>query len=170
MDLKLPQKSRFIGPASVWKRLAAFIIDILILDFFVFSMYETIVISFLGSSSGFSELLALVRTDASVSSFLMSVLSLMALFALVYFILLEYMLGQTPGKIMLNLHILSDKADQNKGNLSFGQCFVRSMFLIPVIPFVFLGIADIIFYFVARKHQRLLDWLSNSRVVEEFSF
>lgn len=169
MDLNLPQKRIFIGPATLWKRVLAFIIDILILDFFVFSMYETVILGFLGDSSGFKELFLLIQTTPDVSSFLIGVLSLMALFTLAYFMILEYMLGQTPGKILLNLHIVSDKPDQEKRNLSFGQCFIRSMFLIPVIPFALLGIGDIIFYFMAKKRKRLLDWLSNSRVVEQFS-
>jgi uncharacterized RDD family membrane protein YckC len=77
--------------------------------------------------------------------------------------ILEKELNQTPGKMLFNLYVTSQTKD-----LKYWQLFVRSMFLIPVFPFVLLWVIDPIVMLFTKENQRLSEILSRTKVVEKY--
>ena len=51
MDLNLPEKRVFLGPANLWKRVLAFILDLFILDFFVLGFFRGVTSKVVGSAT-----------------------------------------------------------------------------------------------------------------------
>ncbi|MBI4738492.1 RDD family protein [Candidatus Woesearchaeota archaeon] len=167
MDLELPQRHSFLGPAVLWKRALAFIIDLFVIDLFIFSSFRQILLSSLGSSAGFSATYHFLLSNSEIRRALLYVFILVSLFVLSYFILLEYLTGQTIGKMIVNILVVSVRDPNRAGTPGFLQCLVRSIFLFPVVPFIILWLIDPIYY-LFNKDQRFLEYLSQTRVVERF--
>jgi len=91
---------------------------------------------------------------------MMILLSILALF---YFAILEYKLGQSIGKIFMNIKVISITK-----KLLFWQCIGRSLFLLPVFPFFLLWAIDPLFLFFNKKGQRLSEFLTKTKVVEDY--
>jgi uncharacterized RDD family membrane protein YckC len=163
MDLNLPEKRVFIGPATLWKRVAAFVFDLFIIDFFIIGFFRNL-ISDIFTATDFTSAYNILEANPSQSNTLVMILTLMVMLALAYFVLLQYLLGQTVGSILLNLKIVASDKDA----LTFWQCLVRNIFIIPAVPFILLWIIDPAYLLFAKKGQRLTEWLSNTRVVEQF--
>jgi len=87
----------------------------------------------------------------------------MAFLAILYFMLLEKKLNQSPGKILFNLYVVSQEKE-----LKYWQLFVRNMFLIPFFPFVLLWIIDPIVMLFTKQNQRLSEILSRTKTVEKY--
>ncbi len=168
-NLNLPQKRIFIGNATIWKRVAAFILDILIIDFFLFSSYETILRNLTKGSSGFIKTYTYLHSNSSTASVLFLIFMILTLFTLAYFILMEYMLGQTPGKILLNLKVLSVVDEKNLALPNFWQCLLRTIFIIPTIPFILLWVIDPLYLLFTKDGQRLTELLSKTKVIEVYA-
>ena len=83
--------------------------------------------------------------------------------ALLYFYLLEKKLAQSIGKVLFGLYVRSQEKE-----LKRWQIFVRSMFLMPVFPFVLLWLVDPIVMLFNKENQRLSEILSKTKVVEEY--
>jgi uncharacterized RDD family membrane protein YckC len=81
------------------------------------------------------------------------------LFALIYmyFVLFEYLLGQTPGMMCLRIKIFSD------GTLK--TMLLRNMFIIPVFPIILLWIIEPIM--IAARKRTMLEMLTDSRSLHE---
>jgi uncharacterized RDD family membrane protein YckC len=163
MDLNLPEKRVFTGPATLWKRVAAFVLDLFVIDFFVLGFFRNI-LSGLFTTADFTSTYRVLEANPAQANTLMMIVSVMVMLALAYFVLLQYLLGQTVGDIVLNLKVVAD--DHMVPN--FWQCLVRNMFIIPAVPFILLWIIDPAYLFFAKKGQRLTEWLSNTRLVERF--
>jgi len=118
--------------ASAVKRLAAFGFDLLVINFIL--LYP------------FSKLIGMAFSSAK-NYFLISDMRLLplvlaiSLIYILYFTLFEYALGQTIGKMLTKLVSFSF---ENK-KMSFLQALGRNLFLVPLMPFVFLWVIDPIF-------------------------
>jgi uncharacterized RDD family membrane protein YckC len=166
-DLNLPEKRAFLGPAMLWKRILCFILDLFILDFFVISPFSSVTEKL---TVGYTDVLAayrMLQSSPGQVQALSMMLSLIVLLALAYFVLLQYALGQTLGSMLMNLHVVSEQGKEFS-RPTFWQCFVRNIFIIPAIPFILLWIIDPVYLFFAKKNQRLTEWLSNTRVIEQY--
>ena len=113
--LKLPKPRVHIQDARLMRRLLAFLVDLLALDLFVLGSYEAIVstVSIQQAFSGTSAAL----TAAAVT---------IALIALTYFSLFEWLLGQTPGMMLLGI--------ETQG-VTLWKSFARNLYFLPVFPF-----------------------------------
>jgi hypothetical protein len=100
--LRLPKERTFTGPALVWKRLLAFVADLLIINLIIFFPFRRIIQRAVPEFSSYSEAYSFLSSNQSYTATLTIVSLIMALFALLYFVLIEYKLGQTPGKMLLN--------------------------------------------------------------------
>jgi uncharacterized RDD family membrane protein YckC len=176
--LKLPEKRVFYGPAVLWKRVLAFVIDFLILDIFVLGFFEETVRKILGDSSDYNVIIKTLQQNPEYMQALTIIFALIVMLTMAYFVLLQYTAGQTVGAILLNIYVVQtvvkESAVKEKENekeferAGFLQCVMRNCFLIPVIPFVLFWVADPVYYFFAKKNQRLTEYLSRTKVVEEF--
>jgi uncharacterized RDD family membrane protein YckC len=109
----------------------------------------------------------LEESDVTLQALSM-VFILIVMLAMTYFVLMQYAVGQTLGRMVLNVYVVQQVDDKNLTRPRFWQCLVRNIFLIPTIPFVLLWIVDPVYFFFAKKGQRLTEWLSKTRVVEQF--
>ncbi len=134
-----------------WKRLVAFIIDILIVDFLLLYPFTDI------SEKAFSA----VRADFLIfqGSLVALILSVSAIYIL-YFTFFEWILGQTIGKMFIR----STSANLNNKQMNFWQALGRNLFLIPVVPFVFLWVLDPIF--IIWKGRSLSEIFTKTKTIE----
>ncbi|MFP4424462.1 MAG: RDD family protein [Candidatus Woesearchaeota archaeon] len=126
----MKKRRRTILKSIAARRSIAFLIDIIILDIVVMRPFHILLINVLPSTS-FRGIM-----DANMPVLYVT-LFFWAIFALAYFILLEYAIGQTIGKILFDLKVKSEK-----GELGFFQAVARNLVLIPFFPFTILWILD----------------------------
>jgi len=161
--LKLPKERSFTGPALVWKRLLAFVADLLIINLAIFFPFKRILQDSMPEFDSYSEAYNFLASNQSYTTTLTIVSLVMSLFAVLYFVWMEYKLGQTPGKMLFNISVISDVK-----KFSLWQLIVRSLFIIPVFPFVLLWIIDPLFVFFTKTNQRLSEILSKTRTVQSY--
>lgn len=151
----------FLAQASVLKRLFAFLIDLLIINVIVLLPFKRIFSSIVPNPESFSKTMDFLSNNSSIP---LTVIVLAAAFlSIFYFMVFEKKLQQSPGKMLFNLYVKSQTKD-----LKYWQLFVRSMFLIPLFPFILLWIIDPIVMFFNKDSQRLSEILSKTKVVEKY--
>lgn len=152
-----------VGPASPSKRLLAFIIDILIINTFVLFPFDGLLNRLVPSTS------ALSINSPVINSDLMTTIYAIAIMFFTYFIVFEYKMGQTPGKMIFGLFVISSDVQKNQlQKLTFWQIITRNLSMFLVFPFVLLLIIDPIFILFNKNNQRLLEQLSKSIVIERY--
>lgn len=151
--LRLPPQRIHVQDARLLRRLVAFLGDLLLLDLFVFAAFSPILLS------AERQLLSAFRGGFSVAPGVYAAGVSMALIALAYFALFEYLLGQTPGMMLLSLHA---------ENVTLGKALIRNSFLLPLFPFPLLWILEPI-HLLWRK-TRLLELLTGTRTVERIAW
>jgi uncharacterized RDD family membrane protein YckC len=77
-----------------------------------------------------------------------------------YFYLLERRIGQTPGKILLNLKVVAMEKSEP-------SILMRSALFVLVLHFTFFAIIDIGYALFNEHNQRLGEYLSKTKVVEQ---
>ena len=153
----------FLGHASVLKRIIAFAIDILIINWIILFPFKRIFDGIIPETESFSKTVELLSKNAEYSTFVTVIMILAAVLTILYFMILEKQLGQSVGKMLFNLHVKSQTKD-----LNYWQLFVRSMFFIPVFPFVLLWVIDTVVMLFKKENQRLSEILSKTKVVEQY--
>jgi len=78
---------------------------------------------------------------------------------LLYFVLMEYYLNQTIGKMLLGISVKNNL----KGDLLLGQVVLRNLTKIATI----LIILDTLYLYIKRSDQRYFEVISKTRVVEK---
>ena len=109
-----------------------------------------------------------IQGDTGTATVLFLVFMILTSLTLAYFILQEYLIGQTIGKILFRLKIVTVVDDETLGPINFWQSIVRSLFLIPTIPFILMWIIDPVYLLFTKKGQRLSEWLCKTKVIEVF--
>lgn len=159
--LRLPKKRTIETNASVLKRIFAFIVDLLIINFTVAAPLRRILSKSIPATGSFMETYTFLMENPSVHSLMLWVSFALAILTLSYFVILEWRLGQTLGKMLVKAYVKSDSK-----KLTFLQAVVRNLFILPFFPFVILWIVDPLFMLFTRNNQRLCEILSKSKVVE----
>ena len=137
---------------SAWRRLLAFVFDVLIVEFLLLYPFTNAAERAFSSPGSYSFM-------AFQGPVLSLILAASAIYVL-YFTLFEWLLGQTIGKMLMRT--LSLTIGNKK--MSFWQALGRNLFLIPVIPFVFLLVLDIIF--IIWRRISLSEMLTRTKTVE----
>ncbi len=145
-NLNLPKKRVYVRDAPVSRRVLAFLADLFLLDFTVFASF-----SFLNVS--WQDAFGAPRPDILASAVVMSLL------ALAYFSMFEWVLGQTPGMMLLNLRV---------EKVTFGKALLRHCYFLPLFPFPILLLTEPLFLF--WKKRRWLELLTRTRVVETITY
>ena len=164
-QLRLPKERFFIGPALIWKRIAAFFIDLLILALVVFFPFRKLLQSTLPKNYSFAEMYDFLSKSSAYNSYILSVYLTMSVFVFLYFYIMERKMSQTIGKKIMNVYIVSDN-----DNLNRWQLLVRNLVFIPIFPFDLLFIIDPAFMLFTKTNQRLTEILSRTKVVERFIY
>lgn len=82
-----------------------------------------------------------------------------------YFILLTWWSGQTLGKMLLGIRVISGRTDGQRGNLSFWQSFLRE-FVGKILSFIPLGLG----YFWVGWNEKKRGWhdmIANTYVIKQ---
>ncbi len=137
-------------PAVFWKRFLAYFFDVFLVNLLV-------LLPFMGYLQKFTnnplELLTTQDKSLMILGFFIS------LSVFLYFIILEYTLKQTLGKMLFKLHIVSLKGK----TLTFKQVILSNL----TVPFSFVLLIDVCYMFFKGGHQRLFEVFSGVAVVEK---
>ncbi len=147
--LRLPKKREIVAPARFWKRLIAFIADLMIIDIVLLSPF----------TNYFTTIMPLIEKMGSSSEIpagLITALTLIGIIVLLYFTLTEYLLGMTPGMQLFRLRI--------KGERTMINCIIRNLYALPVFPFTILWVVDPIY--LIMKDERVLERITKTSTVE----
>lgn len=148
--------SRRKEPSLLFQRLIAFGLDLIIINLTILAPFQTYLLGVLKTD----RITPAVLNNPEVLSMMYPAVLFGAIFAFFYFSLLDYALGQTVGKIIMNLKVKSEK-----GRLSLFQSMLRNLIILPFFPFTFFWFADPIYYFFFRqKEQRLSEVLSKTKI------
>ena len=151
-------------PALLWKRFAAFFIDMAIINFVILSPFGSLFENLMPKYSSFSSTREFLNSLASENSRLSSIFFVMFAFIFFYFLLLEKKMGQTIGKKIMKIHVVGTE-DAASG----WQFYVRNLAFIPFFPFILLWIIDPLMMIFYKTNQRLSEILSKTRVIERYN-
>ncbi len=155
------EKGRFMQVnAPIFRRILAFIVDLIIINLFIVSPYRSLFEKILPTESFMETFDLLQKMEGNLGSIYI-IIMLVIISILCYFIILEKILGQTLGKRLMDIYVV----DIEGRKLSIWQLFARSMFLIPVLPFMLLWIVDPVFTLFNKDNQRFMEYLTKSKTV-----
>ena len=102
-ELNLPKERVFVGPALIWKRIAAFFIDILILNVLVLFPFRALMLEIFPGSYSFPDAYALLSAGRYAAQ-LTSISLAISILVILYFFMMESRMGQTIGKMFMILY------------------------------------------------------------------
>lgn len=159
-QLHLPKQRYILCPAPIWKRALAFLIDLAIINVVIFSPFQRVLVALVPSASDFSALQATLSADQGLMNLLISIFSIVGILAMLYFVILEYVLGMTLGMRIMRIHVSAEKP------IGFWRCIARNLFFIPLFPFPLLWIIDPLHLLFSHDNARFLERLTKTRTVE----
>lgn len=162
--LNLPKEKTFVGPALVWKRIAAFFIDIVIINLIVLLPFKSLFEGIVPKEYTLSEAYRLLSTSTNYTSYINSIAFVISMLVVLYFTMLESRMGQSIGKFIMKIYVVSET-----NSLKTWQTLVRNLVFIPIFPFILLWIVEPLFMFFTKTNQRLTEILSKTKVVERYS-
>lgn len=159
--IDLPGMKVVESGAQLWKRILAFLIDLIVLDFIVIGPFKKY---FSIPSGGYSAASDFISSNSEVARTLTLAMAIVAVLALFYFSFLESRVGQTLGKYLFRIYVRSGDRPP-----SFWRCLVSNMTLIPFFPFMILWIIDPIHMFFSKGNQRLMEKFTKITVVQKYT-
>lgn len=161
--LNLPESGAFLGPALIWKRVAAFFIDMLVINIVILFPFRSLFHGIVPKGYSFSEAYSFL-SSTNYTGFISSVSFVISVLIMLYFFMLERKMGQSIGKKLMGVYVVGD----NK-SIKPWQLLVRNLGFIPIFPFILLWVLDPLSMFFTKTNQRLTEILSRTKTVEEFS-
>ena len=161
LNLNLPKKRTMLIDSGFVRRTIAFFIDLLIIQFIIISPFKDLLRRLLpvGSLGDAYSMLGNGQTSSSVYAISFFIIIMIFL----YFTFSEYVTGQSIGKKMMGLYVVSAEAG---GRLSLSQVMLRNVALFPFFPFIIFWIVDPGFMMFTKTQRRLSDILSRTKVIQ----
>lgn len=144
------------NPAPLWKRVFAYVLDVLIVDFIIVLPFQPL-LERIYNKDDFVDIYNFFSSHPENMMVIFLVSVLISLLTILYWAVLEYKLQQSFGKMLMNIYVRSKTK-----KLTFLQCFTRN---ISKISLLFL-IVDSSYMFFTRTNQRYLEKVSNTEVIE----
>lgn len=114
------------------------------------------------STKGFAATISFL-SEHPQTVFSLNVISLFVSFMIIsYFVLLQYVTGQTIGMLMFSLRVIT-----LNHTLHWWQCIARNLFLIPFFPFPILVLTELATLGWSKGEVRFLERISQTRTVME---
>ena len=157
----MEKKGYFIAPASITRRAFAFLLDLIIINFVIFTPFKLILNKIIPASS-YSAAKDYIQSNPEALAFISSMFFVVGIISLFYFSYMEYKIQQTPGKMIIGLYIKPDK------EVKFSNYIFSNLFLIPIFPFTLLWIIDPIYLFTSNKNQRLMEKWNGILVLQKY--
>lgn len=136
----------------------------LILNLVVFFPFRNLFEDFFPKEYSFSEAYRMMSSSTHFTGYISAIAFVMFFLVMLYFIMLEKRMGQTIGKMIMKIYIVSDI-----NGLKAWQVIVRNLVFVPVFPFILLWLIDPLFMFFTKTNQRLAEVLSKTKVVERYN-
>ena len=162
--LGIPKSPKFQAPATLWKRILAFILDLVIIDLVLLFPLRRLLEKIVPLDMGIQETYQYLTTNTQVATALTFITFTIGVLALLYFSLLELKLNQTIGKMVFKIYVISINKE-----LNFWQCIGRNLFALPFFPFIILWVVDPIFMFMTKDNRRLSEILTKTKTIEHFN-
>ncbi len=154
--VSLPGKRTVLGPAPVWRRLFAFIIDLLILNVIFFFPFQSMIEGLI-PNGGWETIV--MQANANLAA-LETITAVLGIVALLYFTFFEAALAKTPGKHLMHILVASESPQP-----SFWRMMIRNLYVLPIFPFILLWLLEPLFMIFSKDQQRLLERLSKTRTM-----
>jgi len=155
----------FIGPASISRRILAFLVDIVILNFIILFPFNSLISRILPIDLSYSELSVYMQSNSSVLLLLTITFAVIGLIIMFYFSYFEYKIKQTPGKMIFGLYIVAEK------DISFLNYFLSNLVFLFITPYIIiLWIVEFVYMIMSPKNQTLLQKLNKIMVVQRYNF
>ena len=162
MKLNLPKEVRFEGPAAMWKRISAFLVDVFVIDFVIGQPFG-ILIAKAVPGTDFGSQMKYFQNNPMIVIAVSTIMLAYGFLAMMYFAILEYKLGGSAGKLLFGIRVKEDK--NCRGFFSY---LVRNMFLLFIFPFMLLWVIDPVFMFINKDGRRLSEILSGTRTIDTY--
>lgn len=143
---------------TFWKRLFAFIIDLMVINLVIIYPFRGIFIKYF---SGISLAQSLSSNNIAVPTSAYFVMLIISALALLYFSFFDYYLGQTPGKMLLKIKVISTK--EKDTSIGMWQALLRNCFVLPFFPFYIFWFVEPIY--LAFYKERFLEKISSTKTV-----
>ena len=139
-------------------------LDLTIINLIIAYPLKDYMNSLIPTLSSLTETYEYFLSNQELSYGLLSISIAISILSIAYFTILESNIGQSIGKKLLHLKVISlDKKPKT------WKYIIRSLFLIPVFPFILLWFVDPIYIFFNTDGQRLTESVSKTKVIEEIS-
>ena len=160
MKLKLPKKKVITANASILRRILAFLMDLLIINFIILRPFRNVLLKLMPGGS-FNEAYSYLLSNQNSNAVLFFITLMISLLTMLYFVILQYKLNQTVGMMLFNLYL-------EPKEIKFWQALVRNLFIIPIFPFFLLWVLDPVHILFNKEGQRFTEKLSNTKVVQVY--
>ena len=154
----LKQYAKIQETPSFFKRSLAFLIDFGFISMTILAPVTTLLEKVVPTTDFQTSYALFVKSQTTVSIITWTMIFVFTLIML-YFTILEYLIGQTAGKRLMNLEVV----DMNNQPPSLVQCILRNLVFLPVFPFIVFWIIDP-FYLLFTK-QTLSEQLTKTRTI-----
>jgi uncharacterized RDD family membrane protein YckC len=147
-------------PAQIYKRMVAYLIDIIIISFIVVWPFNDILKKLNGIDDwNYYTKFQFLMNNPEKTIQLALISLLIVILTLVYWTILEFKLRQSIGKMIMNIKVVSKRK-----NFTISQCLVRNISKPLDLVFLF----DVIYLlFNKESRQRYFEKISDTLVIEE---
>lgn len=152
----------FIAPASIFKRIIAFVIDILILDLIVLAPFDFLFQKMMPTGS-ISQQISYIQNNPGLLNSFYPIMIFMSIIIVFYFTYLDYKIKQTPGKMLLGLYIIPEKK-----NRTFWNYLLSNITFVVARLFIIVWIIDFFYMISSPKNQRLTQKLNKILIVQDY--
>jgi len=159
--MSMPKKTIDEVP-SIFKRILAFVIDLLVVNLVLLYPFRGVFDRAMLKGT-FMETFSHISSNSGAVLGLYVITIMAAMITVLYFVAFEYKLGQTIGKMLMNMKVISLTK-----KLGFWQCVLRALFVIPFFPFYILWVLDPVFALFNKQQQRFMEWVSKTRTVQSY--
>lgn len=140
--------------AGFWKRMLAFIFDIMIINIIIIWPFQKIFSNYVMPGNISSNIL----NTPQLSTSMYFVIFIIFFLAMLYFIFFEYYLGQSIGQMFFDIKIIS-----KNDNITLWRAFLRNCFMLPIFPFYILWVIEPLY--LAFYKERLTERLTGTSTV-----
>jgi hypothetical protein len=148
-ELLQPRTAKVKQDASFLRRAFAFIFDLLVIDIIVAAPFAPVFKGMMARAEH-GAWGTIVATNKELGAAM-----LLFLIIYLYFVLFEYLIGQTLGMILLDIKV--------EGDTGIFAILVRNCFILPVFPFIAFWIIEPIAIIIWRRGA--LEFLSRTRTL-----
>lgn len=162
--LNLPGPKTYVVPASIWRRGAAFIVDMLIINWVLTLAFNNLYLKIIPEGMPLLEIGEYLMSNPDKFLIFKMITFSTGLLALLYFSVLEWKLGQTLGKMLFKINAVTEDNEHPKifavlvSNIPIFLLFILSFsFIIVQLFFMGLILFDVIYLMFSSKNQRLFE-------------